>query len=192
MTVANWITLVRISLVPVFFLLAIYYGLGVAEGKPQEWQRLVASGIFVLACVTDALDGWAARRFGGKTRLGSTLDPIADKGLLLTAILAISFSKWPIVLPLWFTLLIIVHDLVLVFGCSVLFYLIGNVDIQPSILGKISTAFQMLTVVWIMFQLPFFYYFVWMAGVCTFISGMAYIWRGALHLLARYHPEFRK
>jgi CDP-diacylglycerol--glycerol-3-phosphate 3-phosphatidyltransferase len=185
-TLANWITLVRIFLIPVFALLATYYGMSVVEGHPKEWWRLMASGIFLLACATDALDGWAARRFGGNTRLGSILDPIADKGLLLTAILALSFSKWPIVLPLWFALLIVTHDLVLFLGCSLLFCASGGIDIRPSSLGKISTALQMLAVGWIMLQFPLFCYPVWIAGVCTFISGVDYVYRGTPLLRGLY------
>jgi len=184
MTLANRITLVRILLIPVFAFLAIRYGVSIVEEHPKEWRRLIASGIFLLACATDALDGWAARRFGGCTRLGSILDPIADKGLLLTAILTLSLSKWPIVLPLWFTLLVVAHDLVLFLGCSLLFYAAGNIDIRPSSFGKISTAFQMLAVGWVMLQFPLFCYLVWIAGVCTFVSGADYVYRGVLLFLS--------
>ncbi|QQY09249.1 MAG: CDP-alcohol phosphatidyltransferase family protein [Candidatus Xiphinematobacter sp.] len=192
MTLANWITLVRIFLIPVFAFLANHYGMSVVEESPREWRRLIASGIFLLACATDALDGWAARRLGGHTRLGSILDPIADKGLLLTAILTLNFSRWPMALPLWFTLLVIAHDLVLLLGCSLLFYTTGRVDIRPSSLGKISTAFQMLAVGWTMLQFPLFCYPVWIAGVCTFVSGTDYVYRGTLLLGSAYKGLERK
>src|SRR5437773_43324 len=86
MTTANKITLVRIAMIPVFVALAIYYGESVRRGAPLEWQRFAAILVFLLAAVSDGLDGYVARRYNQRSRLGVILDPIADKGLLLSGI----------------------------------------------------------------------------------------------------------
>ena len=88
MTLANKITIARIFLIPLFVLFAIYYGRSVEQGQPEEWQRWAAIVVFLVASVTDCLDGWVARRFGQRSPLGAVLDPIADKGLLFQPLTA--------------------------------------------------------------------------------------------------------
>ncbi|MGZ5504460.1 MAG: CDP-alcohol phosphatidyltransferase family protein, partial [Chthoniobacterales bacterium] len=83
MTTANKITIVRILLIPAFVTMAIYYGQSVQAGEPAEWMRFTAIAIFLIAAVSDGLDGYVARRYNQRSRLGVILDPIADKGLLL-------------------------------------------------------------------------------------------------------------
>ena len=83
MTTANKITVVRILMIPVFVTLAIYYGESIQRGEPLEWQRFAAIIVFLLAAVSDGLDGYVARRYNQRSSLGVILDPIADKGLLL-------------------------------------------------------------------------------------------------------------
>ena len=182
MTLANQMTLARILLIPVFVFLSVSYSASISSGRTQECWRLAAVAVFLLACVTDILDGYAARRLGERSQLGKILDPIADKGLLLAAIITLSFSQWPIALPLWFLLLVITRDVVILAGCGLLFYLEKRLDVRPSVVGKMATAFQMLAVGWIMLQLPFFGYPLWIAGICTFASGVDYVSRGVLHL----------
>ena len=81
MTTANKITVVRILMIPIFVTLAIYYGQSIQEGDPQDWQRFAAITVFLLAAVSDGLDGYVARRYNQRSSLGMILDPIADKGL---------------------------------------------------------------------------------------------------------------
>jgi CDP-diacylglycerol--glycerol-3-phosphate 3-phosphatidyltransferase len=188
MTLANKITISRILLIPVFVLFAVYYGQSVAEGNPQEWQRLTAIGVFLLASMTDGIDGWVARRFGQRSRLGAILDPIADKGLLLTAIITLSLSGWAIAFPLWFPVLVIARDVVIVGGCMVLKHLGGDLEVHPSWTGKTATALQMIAIAWVMLQLDFSVYPIAAAGVFTLISGVDYIFRGIGHLRHHDHP----
>ena len=94
MTLANQITIGRILLIPVFVLFCVYYGQGVEAGQPEEWQRWAAIITFLVASASDGLDGWIARHWSQRSRLGTILDPIADKGLLLAAIITLSLSKW--------------------------------------------------------------------------------------------------
>ncbi|MFZ4717045.1 MAG: CDP-alcohol phosphatidyltransferase family protein, partial [Chthoniobacterales bacterium] len=95
MTLPNQITIARILMIPVFVVLAIYYGKTVASGHPDEHLRMATIAVFLAAALSDGIDGWLARRFHLKSRLGAILDPIADKGLMLTAIITLSVTRWP-------------------------------------------------------------------------------------------------
>lgn len=178
MTLANQVTLVRILLIPVFVVFAVYYAASVAEGNPEEWLRWCAVGVFVVAAGSDAIDGWIARRFNQRSALGVVLDPIADKGLLLTAIITLSVCPWKVCLPLWFPVLVIARDVVILLGCALLKFFTGDVEVRPSMLGKIATALQMAAVAWVLLQLPSEKWVVWAAGLFTLLSGIGYIWRG--------------
>ncbi len=187
MTLANQITIGRILLIPVFVLFCVYYGQGVERGNPQEWQRLAAIGVFVLAALSDGLDGYFARHRNQRSRLGAVLDPIADKGLLLTAILTLSFGSWNHAFPLWFPVLVIARDAVILTGCGVLYLLNQRLDVKPSWTGKAATAAQMVAITWVMLQLPHYLVSVYLAGILTLLSGIDYLARGILSL--RHHDH---
>ncbi len=178
MTLANKITLARILLIPVFVLFAVYYGKSVELGAPVAWQRWTAIIVFIVAAGTDGVDGWVARRFKQRSPLGAVLDPIADKGLLLAAIITLSLSKWTYAFPLWFPVLVIARDAVIVTGCLVVKHLNGNLEVKPSLIGKAATAFQMIAIAWVMLQLPNHLYSVYAAGVFTLVSGVGYVLDG--------------
>lgn len=178
MTVANQITLVRILLIPVFVVFAVYYAAGVRDGAPEAWLRWCAVATFVIAAASDGLDGWIARRFNQRSALGVVLDPIADKGLLLTAIITLSLYPWKVSLPMWFPVLVIARDVVILTGCGLLKFLTGDVEVRPSMLGKIATALQMAAVAWVLLQIPSEHWVVWAAGLFTLLSGLGYMWRG--------------
>lgn len=178
MTVANQITLARIALIPVFVVFAVYYSSGVREGNPEEWLRWCAVAVFVLAAASDGLDGWIARRFNQRSELGVVLDPIADKGLLLTAIITLSLYPWTVSLPLWFPILVVARDIVILVGCGLLKFFTGDIEVRPSMLGKIATALQMAAVAWVLLQIPQEHWIVWGAGIFTLLSGIGYVWRG--------------
>jgi len=195
MTTANKITLTRILMIPVFVLMAVYYGHGVQRGEPEEWQRAAAIAVFVLAALSDGLDGYIARRYRQKTRLGVILDPIADKGLLLSAIITLSFSNWHYEFPLWFPIVVITRDVVVVSGSLFLHYFHGKVEVRPSWMGKTATAFQMLSIGGAMLQCNYAWSVagrrvllldavVGVAGFFTFISGIGYVTDGIRQLQA--------
>jgi len=187
MTLANKITITRILLIPVFVLFCIYYGRGVETGNAQEWQRWAAIITFIVASASDGLDGWVARHWGQRSRLGAILDPIADKGLLITAIITLSLSNWTYEFPLWFPVLVIARDAIILLGCGVLFHLDDKLDVQVSHTGKLATAAQMVTISWVMLQLPYHLVSVYVAGFFTLASGAVYVSRGIHHL--RHHDQ---
>jgi cardiolipin synthase len=178
MTVANQITLARILMIPVFVVFAVYYARSVRDGTPEEWLRWSAVGAFMLAAASDAIDGWVARHFNQRSALGVVLDPIADKGLLLTAIITLGLYPWPVSLPLWFPVLVIARDVVILVGCGLLKFFTGDVEVRPSMLGKIATALQMGSVAWVLLQIPSQHWVVGAAGFFTLMSGLGYVWRG--------------
>src|ERR1051326_4308829 len=117
LSLANKITIVRILLIPVFVTFAIYY-----VKEHQEWQWLSAVGVFFLAAVTDGIDGYIARKYSQKSRLGTLLDPLADKLLLVSALILFSIDNGEAFerIPLWFPILVISRDLLLLGGSTLL------------------------------------------------------------------------
>ena len=187
MTTANKITIGRILMIPFFVLMALYYGRSVAHGHPHEWMRIAAIAIFVIAAASDGVDGYIARHWNQRSRLGSVLDPIADKGLLLTAIVTLSFSNWHQAFPLWFPVLVIARDVVILAGCGVLYFLNEGLDVKPTWTGKAATAAQMVAIAWMMLQLPHYLASVYLAGILTFLSGADYLIQGSIQ--ARHHAK---
>lgn len=189
MTLANQITITRILLIPVFVLFCVYYGRGIETGDPEEWQRWAAIITFLVAAGSDGLDGWVARNWGQRSKLGSILDPIADKGLLLTAIITLSLSKWTYVFPIWFPVLVIARDAIILIGYGVLFHLDQKLEVKVCFMGKLATAAQMVTIAWVMLQLPHYLVSVYVAGFFTLASGAVYVSRGIHQLRHHDHPN---
>lgn len=130
MGLANWLTIVRIVLIPVFVTLLVYD------------RMRTALLVFCLAGLTDALDGYIARTRGKATRLGAFLDPMADK-LLLTASFVTLTYKFPHLLPFWLTAVVISRDLLLILGAALIHMTGGQIRPAPTPLGKATTALQM-------------------------------------------------
>lgn len=197
MTTANKITIVRILMIPVFVALAIYYGQTVRTGEPDEWLRFWAIMTFLIAAVSDGLDGYVARRYNQRSSLGVILDPIADKGLLLSGVITLSISNWSASnpdygqFPIWFPVLVISRDVVILVGSAVLHLLNGRVIVRTSWTGKVATVLQMMAIAWVMLQLHFFplTYVVAAAGLFTFISGVVYVTDGMRQLHAGGHAN---
>jgi CDP-diacylglycerol--glycerol-3-phosphate 3-phosphatidyltransferase len=154
-TFATYITLSRILLVPVFVILAVYYAESVAAKAPVEAFRWSAVSVFILAAASDGIDGWVARRFNQKSRLGAVLDPIADKALVLTALITLSILPWgpEWSIPIWFSGLVIARDILILGGVFVLRYMKTEVRIDPHWSGKVCTCLLMITLGWVMLKI---------------------------------------
>jgi cardiolipin synthase (CMP-forming) len=197
MTTANKITVVRILMIPAFVTMAIYYGESIQRGAPVEWQRFTAIVIFLVAAISDGLDGYVARQYNQHSALGVILDPIADKGLLLSGIITLSISNWSVSdpdygrFPTWFPVLVIARDAVILVGAAVLHLLNGKVHVKPSWTGKVATVLQMCAIAWVMLQLHFLplLFVVYLAGLFTFISGIVYVMDGIRQLGAEGHAN---
>ena len=136
-----------------------------------------------------------ARHYNQRSELGTLLDPIADKLLLVSAIVVLSFDHRPRLgqLPLWLTGTIIGRDLLLGLGAITVRLVVGQLIVQPRVTGKIATVFQMVAVCWILLRWDFLdagqYLRIWTlgAGLFTGVSGLLYVWDGSQQLSS--HPS---
>ena len=187
-------------MIPAFVTMAIYYGESIQRHEPQEWMRFTAIIIFLIAAVSDGLDGYIARRYKQRSSLGVILDPLADKGLLLSAIITLSISNWSESdpeygkFPAWFPVLVITRDAVILVGAIILHFFIGNkMKVKPSWTGKVATVCQMCAIAWVMLQLRFLplLVVVGIAGLFTLVSGIIYVMAGVRQLQAEGHAHAR-
>jgi cardiolipin synthase (CMP-forming) len=186
MTTANKITILRMLLVPFFVVEVLYY---TKEGN--EMHLLLAILSFAVAAICDGVDGYIARRYNQRSELGAILDPLADKLLLVSGIVVLSFDHSPYLdsVPLWLTGTIIGRDILILIGMVVIHLMVGKVKVRPRIIGKAATVLQMTVVLWILLKWEERWLSVWTIGaaVCTGISGLLYVWDGSRQLSA--HPS---
>jgi cardiolipin synthase len=190
MTTANKITILRIVLIPVFVVETIYY---VRTGN--EGHRLAGLLAFTMTAILDGVDGYVARHYNQQSELGTILDPLADKLLLVSAIVILSFDNAPRLgqIPLWLTGVIIGRDLMLAMGAVVVRLVVGKITVRPRLTGKVATVFQMVMVMWILLrwdvQFQGIYLKIWImgSGLFTAASGWFYLWDG-MHQLGT-HPS---
>jgi CDP-diacylglycerol--glycerol-3-phosphate 3-phosphatidyltransferase len=190
LTPANRVTILRILGVPVFILLLLYYTLNLSAGQPKEFQRVAALVVFLAIALTDAVDGFMARARGEITRLGSILDPIADKALLVSALILLtrpSIPKLQPQFPIVFTLIVISRDALLIAGAFVVHHETGRVQIRPRWTGKTATVLQMLAITWALAKGPItpFVVLVGAAGLFTIVSWIQYLVDGVRQLERR-------
>lgn len=171
MNLATQITIFRILLIPVFIGLAVYYGQSVEAGAADETLRWWTITCFALAAVSDAVDGYIARHFNQMSRLGAILDPLADKLMLLSAVITLSFTGWRQHFPLWFPTLVIFRDLASIGGAFLIDYLTGKCVIKPHWTGKTATFAQFAAVLWLMLDFPHLIWPTAVAGAFTAVSG---------------------
>jgi len=175
MNLANRISVFRILLVPVIVASLVYYH------PSRDWLRFLALGLFAAGVVSDALDGYVARRQRQQTQLGTILDPIADKTLILATLITCSvvhgLPAWMRV-PAWFNLVVISRDVLLIAGAIVLFAIQGRWSVQPSRLGKWTTAVQMAVIPTVLLGLPIKTPLLVAAAVLTVCSAVGYVRTG--------------
>ena len=140
MNLANQLTLLRILLVPVFIAALLY------SSPEKPYLHTAAIIIYLAACITDGLDGYLARRMDEKTQLGSYIDPIADKLLLISGYLSLSLMPHlpkAMHIPAWVTLTVLFRDVVILTGAVVIFIATGTLKAKPLFVSKITTVVQM-------------------------------------------------
>lgn len=173
--IPNTISLFRMLLVPpmVVVLLNGYYG--------------AALVLFAVAGVSDALDGYLAKRYGWTSRLGSILDPLADKLLLVSAYLILG---WMGEIPLWLVLVVVGRDLVIVAGGVAYHYFIGSYELEPSLLSKLNTLAQIVLILAILvthsvvnLSAGMVASLIYLVLVTTLLSGLSYVWTWGVRAL---------
>jgi len=172
LTIPNYITIFRVLLVPVFFTVLVSYT------PEKEVLRWVALTLFAIASFTDALDGFLARVTHKQTNFGRFLDPLADKLLLLSGFIGLLFVNGFLYHPpLWITVTIVFRDMFIVMGLITIYLATGDIRIQPNLLGKATTAFQMATLIAILMNIKLAIPLCYVTAVLTILSCLVYIIR---------------
>ena len=176
MNVPNFLTLLRIILVPVIVILLMDGSFGVAL------ILLLVSG------VTDVLDGFLARVLNQQTVLGAYLDPIADKALMISCFVTLSVKKF---IPGWLSVIVISRDCIIMLGVSVLTMLSVPFKIKPVLLSKLTTLIQIVTILAVLVKkcwpadmqqaIPLDALFL-VTAVMTVIPGLHYMFIGAKYI----------
>lgn len=178
----NYITIFRIVLVPFFFSFLIYYN------QNHQSFRVLALVLFIIGMITDALDGLIARKKKLQTKLGTFLDPFADKLLLLSGFLGIAFSHEFYSKPhLWIVIVVVFRDLFIICGLFIIYMTVNQIEIKPNLLGKITTVSQMATIVTVLMNWSGVEWFWFMTAALTILSWIVYIRQGILFLNSSNH-----
>lgn len=183
MYVPNIITITRLFLVPVIIWLIV-------ADKP-----LTAFVVFLVAGLTDAIDGFLARRFGWQTELGAYLDAIADKALLMSVYVALGYYGH---LPAWLVILVFSRDM-LIIGAVMLGWLLDRtMPLHPHLISKVNTALQIGLAVLVLAErglalgwADYTAVFVWVTGATTALSAVVYLVTWLRHM-ARYDIDDRR
>ncbi len=167
--IPNTLTITRIVIIPVFITTIIY-------GKYRY-----ALSFFLIAALTDILDGLFARLTNQKTSLGTFLDPLADKFLLVTSFIIFSIYDW---IPKWIAITVISRDLIVVIGWLLLYMITHNSNVEPLMTGKIAIALQIITLAYVLLNInistlpPVPNILLFLTAIITSISGLQYIHKG--------------
>lgn len=172
-TIPNLLTLLRMVLIPVFAIL-LYYG--------YSGTALV---VFLIAGISDGVDGFVARRFNQESALGTIIDPIADKLLMTTAFIILTLPNiMPqtkhLPVPFWVTASVIGRDVLIITVAGAINIMTGFRGFKPSYLGKMSTLVQVVAVTIILFAAVYGYTFFLptvytLVVLFAFLSGVHYI-----------------
>jgi len=156
----------------------------------NEAHRFAALLTFAVAAISDGVDGYIARHYNQWSELGTILDPLADKLLLVAGVVLLSFDHGTMLgqIPYWLTGTIIGRDLLLLIGLVVIRLTLGQVTIRPHPIGKVATVLQMITVLWVLLKWDMgkgvVWIFVWTLGaaICTGVSAFLYVRDGMRQL----------
>jgi len=172
-TLANRITLFRLFLIPVFVALVISYT------REHTWIRYAALGVYIAAALSDALDGFVARAYNQKTKLGAVLDPLADKLIINIGFVFMAVNdQFATRIPYWFPPLILGRDVTIVMGAYIINEFYGPVRIRPQISGKLTTCFQMSLIIAVLIEASFVHELIIATVVMSAISYIDYLYAG--------------
>ena len=175
-------------IIPVFVIALLDFS---ESGVEISWWTAVIA--FCVASISDGIDGYIARRFKQRSELGTFLDPMADKLLLLSGLIILSFSSNHLPkLPVWMIGMVFGRDLFLLFGFFVITYWCGKMKIQPHFLSKCATVLQMFVVAWGVLgrkdqfglETDLFFWWCLLATICTGLTFLIYFPAGVAQLRA--------
>lgn len=165
MNLPNILTLIRMFLVPLF--VAVFYH--------EDGIRLFSAGIFILASVTDVLDGYLARKLNMSTKWGQLMDPLADKCMQLAVILTLFSTR---LVPAWFLLILVIKELMMI--CGSIFLYSKKTYVKANLIGKLNTVFLFI-VMTLLLLLPAMNVIVknillGISAVLTLLAGITYLY----------------
>lgn len=169
LNIPNSLTITRIVIIPVFIISIIY--------RRYNYSLY----LFIFAALTDLFDGLFARLKNQRTALGTFLDPLADKFLLVTSFIILSVYDW---LPVWLTITVISRDIIVIIGWILLHLIFGTVKVEPSVLGKTTIWAQSLLIAYVLTDINMYFLpdlpelLLWITAGLTVLSGLHYIYRG--------------
>ena len=175
LTLANKITVGRIIIVPLFIATILNYTPG------RDELRLIATLFFLVAVVSDVVDGYIARHYYQKTRAGAILDPLADKLLLISSFVCLCMigPHLPIFhFPVWLVVTLISRDVILLLGALIIQSTTGKLTIEANLWGKLTAFLQVMTVLGMLLQFEPSHLIWPFAVVLTIVSGIIYIREG--------------
>ncbi|MDA7649896.1 CDP-alcohol phosphatidyltransferase family protein [Verrucomicrobiales bacterium] len=184
MTIPTRITLARLIMSPVFVVLAIKYSSTITLGKPDVLFLYLAMIVFGIAVISDVLDGYLARKLNQVSRIGSFLDPVADKTLLLSATITLTFIDCGKLIPIFYTTLILSRELIQISGAIAIGAILGDIKVKHHWTGKFSTLMQVI-LIYSAFIAPseaIILYLSIIGGLFTFSSAALYIYAGLSQL----------
>ncbi len=169
LNIPNALTITRIALIPVFITSIMY----------SRYDYALC--LFVIAAITDVLDGLFARMKNQRTRLGTFLDPLADKFLLVTSFIVFSAYGW---IPKWLAITVISRDIIVVTGWLILYFVTGASRVEPSLLGKATIWIESFLIAYILIRINIPLvpdiadaFFIGTAAV-SILSAIHYMYRG--------------
>ena len=174
MNIPNLITILRLILVPVVVVMI------------NQGQWAAAFGLFALAGMSDAVDGFIARRFNMRTEFGAYIDPLADKALLVSIYVTLSVVN---VLPGWIAIVVVSRDLMILGAILVSRLMERPVEIRPLGVSKLNTAAQIAFAGMVLAMMAFLpptslimEAGIWLVAILTVVSGLAYLTRWLRHM----------
>ncbi len=181
MTLANKLTWGRIAAIPVIAAGMVLYRQG-----ETDWLRHAVIVLFCASILTDVLDGAVARGLNQRTKLGAFLDPLADKLLINISFIFMAVQdEFAAAIPRWVPPIILGRDVLIVLGARIALGLSGRRMFNPRLLGKLTTGFQMATILAALLGAPFAYRLTLAMVVLTIASCADYVWSGSRIALAR-------
>lgn len=179
MNIPNTLTLARIVAVPLLVWLII------------DHEMLAAFLVFMLAGLSDAADGYLAKRYGWNTELGAYLDPIADKALLVTIFVTLGLAGH---LPVWLVIAVVSRDILIVGAVLLAWMMSRPITVKPLLISKVNTCAQIALAGLVLAKLGLglgldgiVWVLIWVTGTLTILSAFAYFWAW-LRDMARYEP----
>jgi cardiolipin synthase len=197
---ATRITLVRVVLLVPFVICLVNINDAAISERMQTGLRHVAIAIFIIMALSDALDGYLARRYKQITKLGTFLDPVADKLLMTSACLLLASQRGHVegfTLPMTVVVAIVGKDILIVIGFAIVYLVTSQIHVVPVLLGKAATALQLVMVACVLTApelarvIPYYAMVLqvlwWSSAVVAILATLVYIRNGS-----RYIEEFER